>query len=327
VSLEIFEDSIWQMSLGERAAVEGVLAQLKPALAIEIGSMEGACLRRIAAHSQEVHSFDLQAPTLPMPQNVTLHTGNSHELLPRFLAELAEQGRNVDFVMVDGDHSPEGVRDDLRDLLDSRALAHSVILIHDTANERVRQGVDSVHFAAWPKVAWVELDWIPGQLFAEAELRNELWYGIGLVVVDSSRLAYLNGSVYQQRYHPAAALLAQARDLLLSREYAPGSATAVETDADAARQRIAALEAELGAELCARSRAAALETELGYARRRTAQLEQLQERVAALESELVVTRHRLAGSERALEDIKASASWKMTEPLRSAKQRVRRSKD
>ena len=70
------------MSLGERAAVEGVLVQLKPSLAIEIGSMEGACLRHIAAHAQEAHSFDLRPPTLELPGNVTLHTGDSHELLP-----------------------------------------------------------------------------------------------------------------------------------------------------------------------------------------------------------------------------------------------------
>ena len=104
--IEIFEDHVWQMSLGERAAVEGVLSQLRPALAAEIGSMEGACLRRIAAHAGEAHSFDLSPPTLPVPENVTVHTGDSHELLAPWLAELEEQGRNLDFVMVDGDHTP-----------------------------------------------------------------------------------------------------------------------------------------------------------------------------------------------------------------------------
>jgi hypothetical protein len=108
VSAEIFDDPVWQMSLGERAALEGVLSQLQPELAIEIGSMEGACLRRIAAHAREAHSFDLNPPSLPQPDNVTLHTGDSHALLPPFLADLAERGRNVDFVAVDGDHSAEG---------------------------------------------------------------------------------------------------------------------------------------------------------------------------------------------------------------------------
>ena len=52
VPIEIFEDQVWQMSRGERAAVEGVLAALEPALAIEIGSAEGASLRRIAPHAR-----------------------------------------------------------------------------------------------------------------------------------------------------------------------------------------------------------------------------------------------------------------------------------
>jgi hypothetical protein len=299
---EIFEDSVWQMSLGERAAVEGVLAQLKPDLAIEIGSMEGACLRRIAAHSRETHSFDLQPPSLAIPDNVRLHTGNSHELLPVFLAELADSDRNVDFVLVDGDHSSEGIRRDLEDLLDSRAVAHTAILIHDTANERVRRGIDSVRFAAWPKVAHVELDFVPGQLFSEPALRNELWCGLGLVLVDSSRLAYLNGSVYQQRYYPAAALLAQARDVVLARERVPPGAQPSDQDLQAARDHIALLESELGGTTHWR------------------------EQLEALEAEVVTLRHRIAGAERALQNIKGSASWRMTEPLRDAKRRLRRTK-
>ncbi len=85
------------MSLGERAAVEGVLAQLRPQLSIEIGSMEGAGLRRIAAYSGQAHSFDLEPPSLPTADNVTLHISDSHALLAPFLDELAQQDRNVDF--------------------------------------------------------------------------------------------------------------------------------------------------------------------------------------------------------------------------------------
>jgi hypothetical protein len=328
---EIFEDAAWQMSLGERVAVEGVLTQLPSALAIEIGSAEGACLCRIAAHAEEVHSFDLVVPSLSIPTNVTLHTGDSHELLPRFLATLAEQGRNVDFVMVDGDHSPEGVRQDIEDLLNSTALARSIILIHDTANELVRRGVDAVRFEAWPKVAHVELDWIPGQLFAEPALRNELWYGLGLVIVDTTRLAYLNGPVYEARYHPAAALLAQARDLVLTRERVPPGAGSVDGDPRAAEARLAILEAELGARLSIRERVTALEAELQAARRRLpaleTELQQARHREAELEAQLVTLRYRQEGAQRALENVTGSASWRMTEPLRSVKRLARRRAD
>ncbi len=295
MQIEIFEEAAWQMSLGERAAIEGLLCQLKPSVAIEIGSMEGACLRRIATHTQEVHSFDLNAPTLEQPDNVTLHTGDSHELLAPFLASLAEQGRGVDFAVVDGDHTPEGVRRDLEDLLDSPAVARTVIVIHDTANERVRSGIDAVRFAAWPKVAHVELDWIPGQLFAEPGLRNELWYGLGLVVVDSARSAYGNGAVYEQRYQPAGPLLAEMRELVLARERIPPRALSAREEANQLRMRLARLSA-------ARTRE------------------------AELEAELEPLREREQRAQLALRNITGSASWKMTKPLRGAKRAMRRVK-
>jgi Methyltransferase domain len=299
VAVEIFTDAVWQMSLGERAAVEGVLFQLKPSLAIEIGSMEGACLRHIATHAEEAHSFDVRPPTLEPPANVTLHTGDSHELLPPFLASLAEQGRNVDFALVDGDHTSEGVRRDVEDLLDSRAVGQTVIMIHDTANERVRRGLDAIHFPAWPKVVHVELDWIPGQLFAEPALRNELWYGLGLVLVDSTRLAYGNGSVYEQRYEPAGPLLAEIRELVLARERVPPGAGSARQEATELRKRLALLSTELTA---ARARAAQL----------AAELEPLREREQR--------------AQRALAGITGSASWKLTQPMRTAKHGLARFK-
>jgi hypothetical protein len=171
-----------------------------------------------------------------------------------------------------------------------------VILIHDTANQRVRAGVDAVRFSAWPKVGHVELDWIPGHLFAEPALRNELWFGLGLVVVDSARPAYSNGSVYEQRYHPAGPLLAQIATLVRARERVPPGVEAAEAQASALRVRVARLETELAEQ---RARADALS-----------------ERLTSLE-------FRSQGAERALESIKGSVSWRITEPVRSTKRLIR----
>jgi hypothetical protein len=295
VRLELFDDKVWLMSLGARAAVLGALQALKPALAIEIGSMEGACLRHIAAHAAEVHSFDLEPPTLPVPDNVVLHTGDSHELLPEFLTQLAEQERNVDLVLVDGDHTPEGVRRDLEDLLDSAALSQTVVLVHDTANERVRAGVDGVRFAAWPKVVYVDADWIPGHLFAQPELRNELWYGLGLVIVDASRPAYMTGTVYEQRYEPSAPLLAEARDLRHTRESVAEAPAAPERERAALRRRLADLELRLS----------------------VARTDELQR-----QRQLLDLQARLGRAEGVITAIFGSASWKLTQPLLSAKRRV-----
>lgn len=202
------------MSSGEQAAIEGLLARLEPRLAIEIGTAEGAGARRLAARVGELHCFDLSPPSLQLPDNVVVHSGDSHELLPEALAGFAAADRNVDLAIVDGDHSAAGVRQDIEDLLDSPAVGRTLILIHDTANERVRRGLDAVHFAAWPKVARVHLDWVPGQLFREPGLEGELWYGLGLVEVDSSRTAYGEVEVFERRYYPAAPLLASGREAI-----------------------------------------------------------------------------------------------------------------
>jgi hypothetical protein len=235
--IQLLRASDWQMSFGERAALEGLLSQLKPQLAIEIGTAEGGSLSRIAAHSEEVHSFDLvpPVPEVHALANVHFHTGDSHELLPRLLAELADDGRSVDFVLVDGDHSTEGVRRDMVDLLDSPAVARTLIVMHDTMNEVVRSGLEQVHYSGYPKVAHVDLDFVAGYMFREPSLKHELWGGLGLVVVDAARPAYFTADPRDQPYHPAFELIRSARDRIV--DSAEGGETAEE--------RLAALETEL----------------------------------------------------------------------------------
>ncbi len=232
MAFELFEDAVWQMSFGERAAIEGILSALAPALAIEVGTAEGASLRRIAAHAGEVHSFDLLEPSLPdLGTNVHLHTGDSHVLLPQVLAAFAAEGRNVDFALVDGDHSADGVRQDMEALLASPAVGRTIIVMHDTGNEEVRRGLDAVRYDARPKVAHVDLDFVPGHLGQE-RFPGELWYGLGLVVVDHTRQAYGTRSAVQADRHHGGELLALARDVLAGRpaELHPSVAAAAARD-------------------------------------------------------------------------------------------------
>ena len=122
----IFTSQTWQMSLGERAALSGILGGLGDySSPIEIGVGAGGSLETIAAHSDEVHAFDvtISADVSCGLGNTTFHVGNSHVLLPRYLDALAVASRNVDFALVDGDHTSHGVRQDLEDLLRSTSVA------------------------------------------------------------------------------------------------------------------------------------------------------------------------------------------------------------
>jgi hypothetical protein len=223
---QLLTDPTWQMSWGERAALEGLLAGLRPRLAIEIGTAEGGSLKRIAAHSGEVHSFDLvdPAPDVAALGNVRFHRGDSHELLPALLAELERAGRNVDFVLVDGDHSADGVRRDLEDLLRSGAARDTAILIHDTTNDEVRRGLDAVPYEELTSVVHVDLDFVPGYLAREEPFRHQLWGGLGLVLVDAARPREAGAPVRQGRFYPAFELFRAARDAVLAGERADGTA-------------------------------------------------------------------------------------------------------
>lgn len=175
----------WQMALGERVAVEGLLSQIRPRLSLEIGTAQGGTLERIAAYSDEVHTFDLthEVDHAPFP-NVTFHQGDSHVLLPEVLARFEREGRNVDFVLVDGDHTAAGVRTDVEDLLASGAVRNTFILLHDTMNEEVLEGLDAVDYDAHPEIVFVDLAF--SQLFQRPlGMLEEVWGGLGLIVVDS----------------------------------------------------------------------------------------------------------------------------------------------
>jgi hypothetical protein len=211
--------------------------------------------------------------------------------VPVTLAALAADGRNVDFALVDGGHSPVGVRRDVEHLLDSPAVANTLILIHDTSNDRVREELDAIRFAAWPKVELVELDLVAGYLVREERIRHELWGGLGLVMVDAGRPRYGRGSVTDDRRYPTAELLATAREMVIARERGESLSELVEVAGagDAQTRMIAELQSEL----------AAASDEIGHLRS--------------------VSRHH----EALWNSLMSSWSWRATEPVRAVKDRLR----
>jgi hypothetical protein len=194
--LALLGDRRCQMSFGERAALEGVLAQLWPHISVEIGSAEGGSLQRVACYSDVVHWFDLQAPDADVtaPAHVIGHAGDSHEQLPRWLAD----AEPVDFVLIDGDHSTDGVYSDLRDVLFSDACRRTVVLLHDTANPDVRAGVSRC--LASPRIVYHDLDFVPGYVFAEGPFADQPWGGLGIVLTGDQALEGYGRSPAQNLY-------------------------------------------------------------------------------------------------------------------------------
>jgi Methyltransferase domain len=213
--IPLLADAICQMSFGERAALEGLVSQCKPRLAVEVGTYEGGSLRLLAAHCEQVHTIDLyrQVEDQGAFPNVVFHTGDSRSLLPELLGKLRDDHVPVDFALIDGDHSAEGVHRDLANLLDSDTTQSSVILLHDTMNQEVRAGIEQVELPARAKVIYYELDFVAGYEFAGGHFDGQLWGGLGLVVTGDRESHGYGGSPAQTRYREAYRLVHDARRL------------------------------------------------------------------------------------------------------------------
>lgn len=173
----------WQMNLSERIGLRGVLAHLQPRCAVEIGTYKGGSLSLIAQYARVVFSIDIE----PMPPgvrvfpNVSFLTGPSDVVLPALLDELEAQDLAPDFVLVDADHSREGVRRDLNLLIHRRVSRPLWIMMHDSINPGCRAGMLDVDWNASPWVHYVELDFITGRVIEHGGLATgELWGGLGL---------------------------------------------------------------------------------------------------------------------------------------------------
>jgi hypothetical protein len=205
----LFGATLQQMSFGERAALEGLLFQLKPQVALEIGTYQGGTLRRIAPHAGHVHAFDLRNFVTDRTglANVTFHFGDSQVELPKALAELTAAGTRVQFALVDGDHTADGVRIDLENLLASPACSRCVILAHDTMNEEVRAGIEAIDLPNRPNVVYLELDLVPGYRLATGSFGGSTWGGLGLIITGDRATDGYGEQPSQSRYVAAFDLL------------------------------------------------------------------------------------------------------------------------
>jgi hypothetical protein len=208
-STRLFGADHWQMTYGERAALAGLVSELRPRLAIEIGRAAGGSLECLAAYCGEIHSLDLDPPRGPMPANVHAHTGDSRKLLGTLLAELAASERNVDLALVDGDHSASGVRADLEDLLASPALDRTLIVLHDTMNDRVRRGIEQAQVDRVEGVVFADFEFVPGFIVRSGDFAGERWGGLGLVVVDREGGPWREG-IHETLHHDQYLLLRAA---------------------------------------------------------------------------------------------------------------------
>jgi glycosyltransferase involved in cell wall biosynthesis len=174
----------WQMNHSERMALTALLMRHKPRCSIEIGTYKGGSLSLISQLSKFVYSLDID-PSIPEKfsqfQNVTFITGSSIISLPLLLKALDSEKVPVDFILIDGDHSADGVKKDLNSVLAYAPKKPLFVMMHDSGNPECRRGMLEADWKSSPYVQWVDLDFIPGRIIENgSSSQGELWGGLAL---------------------------------------------------------------------------------------------------------------------------------------------------
>jgi len=177
----------WWMQPSERVGLIFVLEHLRPKVAIEIGTKNGGSLQVLSYFCNRVYSIDID-PDVPQRlqgkfANVEYLIGPSDQILPSLIDRLQKEGAELSFALVDGDHSRDGVRKDINNLLRFRPSVPFYIIMHDSFNPRCRLGLKQADWLANPHVHAVELDFVAGYVTAGGSFRHELWGGLALGIL------------------------------------------------------------------------------------------------------------------------------------------------
>jgi len=176
----------WHMEYGERAGLLFLLDHIKPDVSIEIGTYLGGSLGPISHYSRKVYTLDLRHDDKLKNDfpNVEFITGDSKKTLPPLIDHLNKSEEFfLEFALIDGDHTAEGVIKDIGCLLNYKPRKPFYILIHDSFNPDVRAGILKAKWESNPHVAAVELDFVHGIFQQRSDIYKQMWGGLALAVL------------------------------------------------------------------------------------------------------------------------------------------------
>jgi len=179
----------WHMSSKEKSALIYLLEQIRPEVAIEIGTLRGGSLQAISKFTKKVYSIDIN-PEVEQElngrfKNVDFLTGDSKEIIPELLRQIKKEGKKLEFVLIDGDHSTEGVRNDINAILKYYPIDSPLyIIFHDSFNPDCRKGIMTANYQDNLHVQYVDIDFLSGEnLNTNLTNYKEMFGGFALIVM------------------------------------------------------------------------------------------------------------------------------------------------
>lgn len=175
----------WQMMTWDRIALSGVLARMRPKISLEIGVYYGGSLSLTSQFVEKIYAIDIDPETrtrFAIPANAELIIGDSVVEIPRVLKLLEANDTPLEFVLIDADHSSDGVRRDIELVLAYQPVKPMIIMAHDSGNPLCREGIQTAGWDVNPYVQSVDLDFVPGGIIEHSVSGDigECWGGFAI---------------------------------------------------------------------------------------------------------------------------------------------------
>lgn len=201
----------WQMNRGERLAMISILENLRPKLSLEIGTFLGGSLQVISHYSESVISLDIDpnvgARLSGAFNNVQFKIGSTDSTLPELVRSFNQTGMTPEFILIDADHTSEGVRNDISAILQIIPRNDTTILVHDSFNPDCREGILTAPWHLNEYVHSVEVDFMPGSFNSEAfdtATAGSMWSGLACAIMSpQKRTSHLKISQSQKEVFDA----------------------------------------------------------------------------------------------------------------------------
>ena len=175
------------MSRAEKYCLIHLLENLNPEYSIEIGTFKGGSLQVLSKYSKKVYSIDIDSePKLSLENqfdNVIFKVGKSHNIIKDIVKEIESKNGKLNFILVDGDHSKDGVRKDIECILSCNLKYPLTVILHDSFNPQCRLGMKSVNYEKYKFIEHIDLDYIHGS-FSPNKNYREMWGGFAIIKIN-----------------------------------------------------------------------------------------------------------------------------------------------
>jgi len=177
----------WIMHEAERVMILSMLRNLKPEVAIDCGTAHGGSLSAIAKYAKKVYTLDYD-PTCKERfgkefPNAEFISGDINETLPKLMEQINKKGENLEFILLDAQHSRQGICKEINSILKYKPQKHLFIIIHDSFIPECREGIKEANWKDCPWVHFIELDFVSGVYGYQCKNDRKMTCGLAFVLL------------------------------------------------------------------------------------------------------------------------------------------------